>query len=197
VCLDFSRPELAQAHIERYARLNLRAVVGTTGWYDEIDRVQDWVRDGEGALLYAPNFSIGVALLARLVEAAGAMVDRLPEYDVYVQEVHHRMKLDSPSGTALHLGQVLIDRLSRKTRLETETQHKRIDPSALHVTSTRAGQVFGHHIVSFDSAYDHIEISHQARNRAGFADGALRASEWLAGKCGLYTLDDPLADWFA
>lgn len=195
VFIDFSRPELALEHIKRYAHLNLHAVMGTTGWYSEIDQVRAWIQDKGGAVLYAPNFSIGVAIVSRLAEAAAAMIDGLPEYDVSVHEVHHRMKLDSPSGTALHLAQVLLDQLSRKNRFETETQHHAIDGDALHVSSTRTGHVIGDHTISLDSPFDLIEISHHAKNRDGFAFGALRAAEWIKGKTGLFTLDDLLADW--
>lgn len=195
VFIDFSRPELALNHLQQYTKLKLNAVIGTTGWYDEIDQVRTWIQHHGGGVLYAPNFSIGVALVLRLAETAAAMIDGLPEYDVSVHEVHHRMKLDSPSGTALHLGQVLLDQLSRKNRIETETQHQAIDRNALHISSTRTGHVIGDHTVSLDSPFDLIEISHHAKNRDGFAFGALRAAEWLKGKTGLFTLDDLLADW--
>lgn len=195
VFIDFSRPELALDHIRRYTELKLNAVIGTTGWYDEIDQVRSWMQGQDGAILYAPNFSIGVALVSRLAEAAAAMIDGLPEYDVSVHETHHRMKLDSPSGTALHLAQILLDKLSRKKRLETETQHQTIAADALHVSSARTGHVIGDHTISLDSPFDLIEISHHAKNRDGFAFGALRAAEWLKGKTGLFTLDDLLADW--
>ncbi|MCH8961872.1 MAG: 4-hydroxy-tetrahydrodipicolinate reductase, partial [Bacteroidetes bacterium] len=118
--------------------------------------------------------------------------ERLPEYDVAVHEAHHTGKVDSPSGTALLLSRVLLDGLSRKTHLETETQHQPIDPHALHVTSSRRGSVFGEHTVYLDSPFDAMAFSHQAKNRKGFAFGALKAAEWLPGRQGLFTLDDLL-----
>ena len=114
------------------------------------------------------------------------------EYDVAVHEAHHTGKADSPSGTALLLSRVLLDGLSRKTHLETETQHQPIDPHALHVTSSRRGSVFGEHTVYLDSPFDAMAFSHQAKNRKGFAFGALKAAEWLPGRQGLFTLDDLL-----
>ena len=194
VAIDFSLPEVALAHIERYCYWQQPAVVGTTGWYDALDQVQTWVRAHETALLYAPNFSIGVALLVRAVRAVLPLLDDTPEYDAFIHELHHARKVDSPSGTARMLGEILRDGLARKTHLETETQHARIDAAALHVTSTRAGSIFGKHAVGFDSPFDQIRLTHEAKDRRGFAFGALRAAEWLRGRQGLFTLDDVLAD---
>ena len=149
----------------------------------------------EAALLYAPNFSLGVALVLRALRALGPLLDRLPEYDVAVHEAHHTGKVDSPSGTALLLANALLDDLARKTRLEIETQHQPIDPDALHVTSSRLGSVFGEHTVYLDSPFDQITLMHQAKNRQGFAFGALMAAEWLPGRKGLFTLDDLLLDF--
>ncbi len=169
--------------------------MGTTGWYTELEQVQQQLAKHTCGLVYAPNFSIGVAVLSRLVEKAGGIMDKIPEYDASVHEAHHVHKLDSPSGTALHLANILVDTISRKTRIEPETQHQPIAADALRVTSQRLGHVFGEHTVTFDSLYDQISISHNAKNRNGFALGALRAAEWIVGKRGLYTLDNLLDDW--
>lgn len=193
--IDFSLPSRAARHIEIYCRSGTSAVVGTTGWYDRLDDVREWVNEHEGSVLYAPNFSLGVAVLVRALQAVTPVLERLPEYDPFVHEIHHVRKVDSPSGTASMLAGVLIDGLSRKKRMETETQHGRIGEGALHVTSSRVGGVFGKHTIGIDSPYDTIELIHEAKNRRGFAFGAVQAAEWLQGKRGLYTLEDLLADW--
>lgn len=195
VVIDFSLPSVVVGHLERYCDWNVAAVVGTTGWDDRIEAVRARVAASEAALLHAPNFSLGVALLVRALRGITPLLEQLPEYDVYVHEVHHTRKVDSPSGTALHLARVLVDGLSRKERIETETRHERIAPEALHVSSTRAGSVVGHHTVGLDSPYDALTFTHDAKNRRGFAFGAVRAAEWLPGRRGFYTLDDLLADW--
>lgn len=195
VVIDFSQPALALPHITHYCKNNVQVVMGTTGWYTQLTQVQQLLDQHTCGLLYAPNFSIGVAVLSRLIEKAAGIIDKLPEYDIGVHEAHHLQKLDSPSGTALHLANMLVDNISRKKRIEPETQHQRIAADALHVTSQRLGHVFGRHTITFDSPYDQISISHDAKNRNGFALGALRAAEWLDGKQGLYTLDDLLNDW--
>ncbi len=195
VAVDFSLPSLALPHIRRYCEWQQPSVIGTTGWYDEVDTVASLVADHEASILYAPNFSIGVALMRTALNAMAPLVDQVDDYDPFLHEVHHTNKVDSPSGTAQMLGRLLVEGLERKDRLETETQHQRIDSSAVHVTSTRAGSVFGEHTVTFDGSYDQITLEHRAKNRRGFADGALRAAEWLVGRQGLFTLEDVLRDW--
>lgn len=197
VAIDFSTPEVALDHLHRYALWGVDAVVGTTGWYDGLDRVRAWVEEGQHGVLYAPNFSLGVAALVRALRGALPLLERLAEMDPFVHEVHHAAKLDSPSGTALLLARTLLDGLSRKTRLQTETAHGRIDPEALHVTSTRAGHVVGEHTVVFDGPYDQLLLRHTAKGREAFAAGAVQAAEWVHGRRGLFTLDDLLADWEA
>ncbi|MEM8484567.1 MAG: 4-hydroxy-tetrahydrodipicolinate reductase [Bacteroidota bacterium] len=197
VVIDFSQPALALPHITHYCKNSVQVVMGTTGWYTELEHVQRLLAAHTCGLLYAPNFSIGVAVLSRLIEKAAGIMDKIPEYDVSVHEAHHLHKLDSPSGTALHLANILVEGINRKARIEPETQHQQIAADALHVTSQRLGHIFGQHTVTFDSPYDQISISHDAKNRNGFALGALRAAEWIVGKRGLYTLDNLLDDWLS
>lgn len=194
VVVDFSLPEVAATHIDRYCRWRVPAVIGTTGWHDRVEEVAGRVREHDACILYAPNFSIGIAMLAHALRAVTPLLDRLPEYDPYIHEVHHVNKVDSPSGTALMLGQILVDALDRKGRVETETQHGRIDDAALHVTSSRAGAVIGEHRITLDSPFDSITLEHRAKNRKGFAFGAVKAAEWLPGRQGMYRMEDMLAD---
>jgi 4-hydroxy-tetrahydrodipicolinate reductase len=195
VAIDFSLPDVALDHLRWYCEHELPAVVGTTGWYEELPTVRSWVEDAGATLLYAPNFSIGVAVLRRAVSSVAPLLNQLPDYDAFVHEMHHTNKVDSPSGTARMLGEVLLEALDRKTHLDAEAQHDRIDPAALHVSSTRAGSVFGEHTVGFDSDYDRISLEHRAKSRHGFAFGAVRAAEWLDGRTGLFTLEDVIDDW--
>lgn len=193
--VDFSLPDAAVYNIEQYCRSGTPAVVGTTGWYDRLEDVRAGVDEHDASILYAPNFSIGVAILVRSLRSVTPLLDQLSEYDAFIHEVHHVNKLDSPSGTALMLGEILLDGLARKSRIEAETQHGRIDDDALHVTSTRGGGVIGKHTITLDSPYDEITLRHQAKNRQGFAFGAVKAAEWLRGRKGLFTLDDMLEEW--
>ncbi len=195
VAIDFSLPHTAKKHLRYYCESNQPAVVGTTGWYDALEQVATWVEDYNGSVLYAPNFSLGVALLVRALKGVLPLLDDLPEYDAFVHEIHHTNKVDSPSGTAEMLGDTIIKGLRRKSHQEVEAQHGKIDPKAVHVSSTRAGTVFGEHTIGLDSAFDQVTVRHVAKGREGFAFGAVRAAEWLSeGRKGLFTLDDMLDD---
>jgi 4-hydroxy-tetrahydrodipicolinate reductase len=197
VVVDFSLPSLAFDHIQRYCEWQQPAVVGTTGWYDHLDAVERLVAEHDASLLYAPNFSLGVAVVRRALDGVLPLLNELDDYDPFVQEVHHTKKVDSPSGTAQMLGELIVDGLDRKGHVEPETQHQRIAAEAVHVTSTRAGSVFGEHTVTFDGPYDQITLTHRAKNRRGFAAGAVRAAAWLEGRQGLFSLDDVLHDWLS
>lgn len=193
--IDFSLPTLALPHLRRYCEWRLPAVMGTTGWYDALDDVEALVAEHEASVLYAPNFSIGVAVLSRALDTVTALMNELGGYDAFVREMHHRKKVDSPSGTAQMLGEQIVAGLEHKDHVEPEAQHQRIDPAAVHVSSTRTGSVIGTHTVGFDSPYDHVTLGHRAKNRRGFAVGAVRAAEWLPERTGLFTLEDVLNDW--
>lgn len=190
VVIDFSHPSVVLDHIHRYCLWGFNAVIGTTGWYNEMDNVKDWVEEGQIGLLYAPNFSMGVAMLVKALKSVMPTLEQLPDFDAYVHEWHHTQKVDSPSGTALKLANTLLDGLTRKTHLQIETQQGKIDENALHVTSTRVGTVFGEHYVGLDSPFESLTFRHVAKNREVFAAGAIRAAEWLEGKTGLFTLED-------
>ena len=193
--IDFTLPDAAPDNIERYCRWGLPAVIGTTGWYDRLDEVKALVDKYDGAVLYAPNFSIGVALLARAVRSVLPLLDELPEYDAAVHEVHHIGKADSPSGTALMLADLIVDGLNRKDHIETETQHGRIDAAALHVTSSRLGEVVGRHDISLDSPFDKLVFSHEAKEPAWLCIRRGVGRRVAFDYQGLFTLDDLLAEW--
>ncbi len=190
VCIDFSSPASVIANIEAVAACGKNLVVGTTGWYDRIDYVRKLVKEKKIGFLYAANFSLGINLFSQIMMDACHLVDRYAEYDVAMTEVHHRGKTDSPSGTALSLGALLLQSMKRKSELLTETSHAALKSHQLHITSTRVGGVTGKHSVIFDSESDSIELIHTAKNRLGFARGAIVAAEWLKGKKGFYTMRD-------
>ena len=130
-----------------------------------------------------------------LVNQGGKILDKLPEYDAFIHEIHHKEKLDSPSGTALTLADLLIRQLHRKKEILAKNPEGKIRPDQLAIASTRAGSVVGTHRVTFDSGADTIEITHTAKNRSGFALGALLAAAWIGRKSGVFTMEDVLADF--
>lgn len=190
VCIDFSTPAVVVENIKAVAACRKNLVVGTTGWYDRLEDVKKLVQEKKIGFLYSSNFSLGVNLFYQIVTDAARLFERYPEYDVAISEVHHNKKADSPSGTALSLGSLILQHYRRKKELLTETSHKEITPNQLHVTSMRVGHVTGKHTVVFDSECDSIELVHTAKNRRGFALGAIVAAEWLKGKKGFFTMKD-------
>lgn len=188
MCIEFSTPQTVVQNIRVALEARKDIVVGTTGWYSQLPEIRTVVKDS--GLLYSPNFSIGVNIMFRLAAAAAELMNNAAQYDPFIHEVHHRQKADSPSGTALRLAEILLARIERKTKLERDAVDRKIDPAALHVSSTRAGTFAGTHTVGFDSEADLIEITHTAKSRRGFALGAVRAAQWLKGKKGVYTMDD-------
>lgn len=190
VIIDFTVPGAAVENIKRYAELKISAVIGTTGWYDQMDYVAKIVEESRIGLIWSGNFSPGVNILFHLVKTAGRVMNRFPDYDVAIHEVHHRHKADSPSGTAVMIGDILINKLDRKQTTVKGSAHTVIGENELNITSSRCGFIPGTHQVVFDSEVDTITLEHKARSREGFAGGALMAAEWICGRSGLYTIDD-------
>lgn len=189
-CIDFSLPAVVLDNIAAAAECGKNILVGTTGWYDKLEQVKKLVKEKKIGLLYASNFSLGVNLFSQIIMDAAHLFDRYSDYDVSISEIHHRGKVDSPSGTALSLGSVILQTMKRKSEILHETSRGEIKPHQLHVTSTRTGHVAGRHSVMFDSEFDSIELIHTAKHRRGFALGAIVAAEWLKGKKGVYTMRD-------
>lgn len=171
VAIEFSTPHVVVDNIQRLATLGVNTVVGTTGWLDELPRVQELVDQHKIGLVYSPNFSIGVNIFTRLVAEAARLMQNEQEYGAYGWEVHHGAKKDAPSGTMLKL----ID----------EMRHAGYS-HPVDVASNRAGSHPGTHELVFDSGADTIALRHTARSREGFARGAWRAAEWIKGKQGCY-----------
>ncbi len=190
VIIDFTEPGAALAVIERCAELKVSAVIGTTGWYGEMDRVSALVEESGIGLIWSGNFSLGVNMFFHLVKTAGRIMNRFSQYDAMVHEHHHNQKIDSPSGTARMIGEILVSTLEAKKEICTGRLDRRIEPNELHVSSTRGGAIPGIHRVLFDSESDTITIEHSLRNRESLADGALLAAEWIKGRKGLYNIDD-------
>jgi 4-hydroxy-tetrahydrodipicolinate reductase len=167
VVIDFTAPEAAVENIRAVLALGSRIVVGTTGWYSKLDELKALAAKRGGGFLYGTNFSIGVQKLFRLT----AELAQLEGYRFSVAETHHTSKLDAPSGTAITLKEII---LSARPGIDVP------------VTSQRIGDAKGEHIVTAQSDYDTLELRHDAQSRRGFAVGAVRGAEWLAGKSGAW-----------
>jgi 4-hydroxy-tetrahydrodipicolinate reductase len=174
VVVDFTTPSCVVANIEACIRASKNMVVGTTGWYGELDRIHQLVESRGTGLVYAANFSVGVNLFFDLARAAAAALRH--EYSGQIFERHHAHKKDAPSGTAIAIQRVIQEASGKGEHLE--------------ITSFREGDVVGMHEVVLDSSADKIYLCHDAKSRQGFADGAVRAAEWIAGKKGFYDFKD-------
>lgn len=194
VAIEFTSPAAVLNNIKQLTDLQVPVVVGTTGWYDKIDSVRSDVEAANASLVYGSNFSVGVNLFFRIVAHAAHLVDNVPEYDVFGYELHHKAKADSPSGTAESIASLLKNNISRKKNVQYDRVNRPIQEDELHFASVRAGSIPGTHVVGFDSAADTIELKHTARNRSGFALGAVLAAQWLIGKNGFFTVDDFMND---
>ena len=189
IAIEFSRPESAVKNILACFDANTPVVVGTTGWYDEFDKVSTQCKKQNGSLLYAGNFSIGVNIFFSVNRYLAKLMNKQEHYDVSISETHHIHKLDAPSGTAINLADDIISQIGKKKRwVNKETNI----PEELSVISYRENEVPGTHEVHYCSEIDDIEIKHMARNRRGFASGAVLAAEWLQGKKGIFTMKDVL-----
>ncbi len=177
VAIDFSSADVAPELLLQCAANGVAAVSGTTGWDANRERVEEAVRGGTGALLWSPNFSIGVHLFWRAAAEAARLFGAHPEFDAHITEWHHAAKRDAPSGTAIRLQAEASGALGHE----------------VPVTSVRVGHVPGTHELLFDAPFEQVRLVHEARDRRVFAHGALVAARWLVGRRGVYGFDDVLA----
>lgn len=174
VVLEFTVPTAAAANLRALNRIGARVVCGTTGWDAERATIEAEFRAGQGALLAASNFALGVHFFLRTASALAAAAARQPGFAGFIHERHHAAKLDAPSGTALTLQHAVVH----------------ADPSReWPITSVRAGSIPGEHEVVLDAAYESITLRHVVRDRRVFAAGALTAAHWLRGRQGVYAID--------
>jgi 4-hydroxy-tetrahydrodipicolinate reductase len=167
VVLDFTAPDAAVENMRACLALGARIVVGTTGWYDRLNEMKALAIRRGGGLLYGTNFSLSVQELFKMT----AEMARMKGYSFHISETHHVTKLDAPSGTALTLKQIVQE----------------AQPGAeVEITSRREGDHSGLHVVTARGASDSIELRHESLDRRGFAEGAVRAAEWLCGKSGVW-----------
>ncbi len=177
VAIDFSTADALLANFPRYRRDRLPVVIGTTGWSAHVERLRVEAADAAIGVVAAANFSIGVNLFELLVAEAGRLMARHEQYGAWIHEAHHAAKRDAPSGTALLLRDAMTSAGYGRT---------------IDMSSTRAGAIPGTHVIGFDSTSDTIELIHTARDRRGFASGALLAARWIQGRQGWFSMADVL-----
>ncbi len=189
VAIDFSMPQCAAENIFRFFEKNIPVIIGTTGWHKRFEEVKSYCIQNKQAMLYASNFSIGMNIMFAMNEKISDLMNSFPDYDVRIEETHHTQKIDSPSGTAIVLANDIIKHLKRKEKwINTDSAFNNF----LEIKSFRVGNNNGIHSVMYTSANDELEIKHTAKNRSGFATGALAAAQWIQNKKGVFGMNDML-----
>lgn len=176
LAIDFSQASFVLPHLEICLELEKPVVIGTTGWDEHLSVAEEMVNKTNGSCLYAPNFSIGVYLFQHIVNYAASLLQPFQDYDVAGIEYHHREKLDQPSGTAKTLSRNLLQHMPRI--------------GEMHFSSIRCGHMPGTHTLHFDSQFDTLTLTHEARSRQGFAQGAIAAAEWILPRQGFFSIDE-------
>lgn len=190
VAIEFTRPEAAFENVMDCLQANIPVVSGTTGWLHQLPEAQDFCKKNDGAMLWTSNFSVGVNLFFALNAYLSKLMNERAEYAPSVTEIHHIHKLDAPSGTALTLVNELIARVERTSGWALAPNSSQA--GEIPVIAIREGEVPGTHIVKWQSPVDEISIEHRAHSRMGFANGAILAAKWVAGKTGVFSMKDVL-----
>jgi 4-hydroxy-tetrahydrodipicolinate reductase len=173
VAIDFTTAEAVRRNVESCVAAGVPLVEGTTGWNERGAEIEQIVREGNGAMVFGANFSIGVNLFYRIADFTAELFTKFPEYEAFIEEQHHSRKKDAPSGTAIRIKEVV------SRHVETGD-----------IAATRAGNIPGTHRVGFDGPADQVLLKHTARSREGFAIGAILAADWIVDKTGFYEFTD-------
>lgn len=180
IAIDFSNGTCVLNHLALCLSQQKPIVIGTTGWDSQLEAAHKMVSNAQGSCLHAPNFSIGFYLFQQIVKSAANLFQPFTDYDVCGIEAHHKQKADSPSGTAKLLTREVLELMPRLSNFS--------------FSSIRCGHMPGTHTIQFDSSADTLSLTHQARNREGFAQGAVAAAEWLLQRKGFFSLDHMMSD---
>ena len=189
IAIEFTRPDVALSNIRNCFKANIPVVCGTTGWNERMPEIRKEVEEGGKTLFCTSNFSLGVNIFFALNKYLARLMNRYPDYEVEMTEIHHTQKLDAPSGTAITLAEGVLENLDRKNKWVKETGES---PDELAIKSIREGEVPGIHTVRYESGVDSITITHDAKSRQGLAFGAVIAAEFTVGKKGLLGMQDLL-----
>jgi len=193
VAIDFSLPKTVTQNIEKCFAAKVPVVVGTTGWYSDFERIRKICKHENQSLFYATNFSLGVNIFSAINNKLAEIMNRFSEYEPKIIETHHTQKLDAPSGTAISLAEGILNKLDRKTSWKLDENNQIFQSNILPIKALRIENVPGTHEIMYQSSVDEIRIIHEAKNRKGFAKGAILSAEWIYDKKGVFTMSDLLA----
>lgn len=191
VAIEFTQPEAAIPNIYKCFEAGVPVVVGTTAWLEQLEEVKKVCAEKNGALFFAPNFSIGVNVFFEVNKHLARIMNSQPQYDVSMVEIHHTEKKDAPSGTAIKAAEVILENWHQKNKWVLDENGATIDDGLL-ITAKREPEVPGTHTVTYSCNVDELVFTHQAKSRKGFAEGAVVAAHWLVGKKGVFDMSDML-----
>lgn len=191
--LEFSTPASAFDNILRCIHTGVPVVCGTTGWTQRLGEIKNICAEKNGAVFYAPNFSIGVNIFFEINRYLARLMKGHTEYEPEIKEIHHIHKKDKPSGTAIALAETIIDSGGKKTQWKLREATNGSAEKELLITSVRENEIPGTHSVKYLSKEDELEIIHRAKGRRAFARGAVLAAEWLQGKKGFFGMKDMMS----
>lgn len=195
VAIEFTMPSTGRANVVRCIEAGVPVVSGTTGWNKDLPDVQQLCRDRNGSMMWASNYSVGVNIFMAINRQLAKIMNAFPEYVPHMVETHHIHKLDHPSGTAVTLAEQIIEASDRITGWAEPESDKDVMPKdILPIDHIRSGEVPGIHTICWDSPADDITITHSAKNRDGFALGAVLAAHWLVEHPGVHTIQEMFSD---
>ncbi len=189
IAIEFSRPESAYNNILKCLQSGTPVISGTTGWLDKMEEIKKLCKELNGTFFYASNYSVGVNILFEMNRQLAKMMNHFAEYKISMEEIHHTQKLDAPSGTAITLANSILSNIDRKNNWVNEAS---TEENKLSIISKRIDEVPGTHSIFYESPIDTIEIKHTAHSRVGFAEGAIKAAEWIIDKKGCFGMKDLL-----
>lgn len=183
VAIEFTAPDSAVNNLLKCLDAGIAVVCGTTGWFEAIEKIKDYAKEKNGAVIYGSNFSPGVNIFFELNRKLAGLMKSHSEYDVHIEEIHHAGKKDAPSGTAISLANDILKVDTKKSKWNYPPSS---DKNFLSIQAERKNSISGIHAVYYRSPNDEISIRHEAFSRRGFAEGALLAARWIAGKKGIF-----------
>lgn len=189
IAIEFSTPDAAFNNYQKCFEYNVPVVSGTTGWTDALNEIVEMCTTQKKSFFYASNFSLGVNILFDLNERLAKIMKQFPEYKIHIHEIHHKHKKDAPSGTAISLAKDII---KNREDINDWSQNEPPEADKILISSERKDEIPGTHTIQYQSEIDVLQLNHEAKNRKGFALGAVLAAEFLKGKTGYYTMKDLL-----
>jgi 4-hydroxy-tetrahydrodipicolinate reductase len=187
VAIEFTQPDAVVSNLRFCIDHKIPVVCGTTGWLTNKPDIEKYCLEKGSGFFYASNYSLGVNIFFKLNEYLARVMNGQPQYDITIDETHHTQKKDAPSGTAITLAEGVIRNVERK---KTWALHASTNKEAIVIKPFREDPAPGTHVVKYQSAVDDIEITHTAHSREGFAQGSVLVAEWMAGKKGVFSMDD-------